>query len=156
MSVLNWLEILEEKICNEVILIKVTLLTIQNLHTFKKNHLQTAQNACIRFCLRMERKKSNGLNHFEKINWLPVTNSADPCIVTTICISKNNFSPAYMSDVVVRTRTSVDSFPEPIHQEKLFRKSISYLESKIWNDLDRNIRTSASAKSFKHTFKKSS
>ena len=99
MSVLNWLEILEEKICNEVILIKVTLLTIQNLHTFKKNHLQTAQNACIRFYLRMERRKSNRINHFEKINWLPVTNRADPCIVIIIYIFKNNFSPAYMSDM---------------------------------------------------------
>ena len=45
-----------------------------NLSMLLKNKLQTAQNACIRFCLGKERRSHIGLNHFEKNNWLPVKN----------------------------------------------------------------------------------
>ena len=42
-----------------------------------ENKMQTAQNACIRFCLVMEGKNHIGLNHFKKINWLPVKNRVE-------------------------------------------------------------------------------
>ena len=122
-----------------------------------KNKLQTAQNACIRFCLRTERKSHIGLNHFEKINWLPVKNRADQCIVVMAYNFKNSHSPVYMlsdiytlnSSLFVKTRRSVDSFLEPIYMKEISRKSISYLGSKIWNGFDRNIKTS----SLKHALK---
>ena len=93
-----------------------------------KNKLQTAQKACIRFCLGMERRSH-----------------------------KNNLSPVYMSDIytlnsypVVKTRRFVDSFVEPICMKEISRKSIPYFGSKIWNGLDKNIKTN----SFKHALKK--
>ena len=52
--------------------------------------------------------------------------------------------------LIVKTRRSVDSFVEPIYAKEISRKSISYLGSKIWNGLDRNIKTS---NSFKHALK---
>ena len=61
-----------------------------------KNKLQTAQNAWIRFCLEMERRSRIGLNHFAKINWQPVKNRVDPCIVVMAYNFKNN-SLVYMS-----------------------------------------------------------
>ena len=60
------------------------------------------------------------------------------------------------SSPVVKTRTSVDTFVEPIYMKKISRKSISYLGSKIWMGLDKNIKTSTSANSFKHTLKNDS
>ena len=60
------------------------------------------------------------------------------------------------SSPVVKTRTSVDTFVEPIYMKKISRKSISYLGSKIWMGLDKNIKTSTSANSFKHTLKNNS
>ena len=60
------------------------------------------------------------------------------------------------SSPVVETRTSVDTFVEPIYMKKISRKSISYLGSKIWMGLDKNIKTSTSANSFKHTLKNNS
>ena len=125
-----------------------------------KSKLQTAQNASIRFCLGTERRSHIGLNHFEKINWLPVKNRADQCIEVRAYNFKNNLSPVYMlsdiytlnSSLVVKTRRSVDSFLEPIYMKEISRKSISYLGSKIWNGLDRNIKTS----SLKHALKNNS
>ena len=93
-----------------------------NLSISLKNKLQTAQNARIRFCLGIERRSQIGLNHFEKINWLPVKNRVDQCIAVTAYNFKNNLSPVYMSDIytlnsssVVKTRRSVDCFIEPIY-----------------------------------------
>ena len=60
------------------------------------------------------------------------------------------------SSPVVKTRTSVDTFVEPIYMKKISRKSISYLGSKIWMGLDKNIKTFTSANSFKHTLKNNS
>ena len=70
-----------------------------NLSMSLKNKFQTAQIACIRFCLGMERRDHIGLNHFEKINWLPVNNRVDQCIAVTAYNFKNNLSPVYMSDI---------------------------------------------------------
>ena len=64
-----------------------------------------------------------------------------------IYISTLNSSP------VVRTRRSVDSFVESDHMNEIFRKSILYLGSKIWNDLNRRIKKSTSTNSFKHILK---
>ena len=126
-----------------------------------KNKLQTAQSTCIRFCLGMERKGHIGLNHFKKINWLPVKNRVDECIAVTAYNFKNNLSPVNMSDIctlnsspVVKTRRSVDNFLGPIYVKEMSTQSISYLGSKIWNGLDRNIKTSTSINSFKHALKK--
>ena len=69
-----------------------------NLSMSLKNKLQTAQSACIRFCLGMERRSHIGLNQFEKINWLPVKNKVDQCIAVTANNFKNNLSPVYMLD----------------------------------------------------------
>ena len=111
-----------------------------NLTMSLKIKIQTAQNACIRFCLRMERKSHIGLNHFEKINWMPVKNRVDQCIAVTAYNFKNNLSPVYMPDIytpnsspVVKTRRSVDSFVDLIYMKEISRNSISYLGSKIWN-----------------------
>ena len=41
-----------------------------NLSMSLKNKLQTAQNACIRFCIGMERRNHIRLTRFEKINLL--------------------------------------------------------------------------------------
>ena len=54
-----------------------------NLFMSWKNKLQTAQNACIIFCLGIERRGHIGFNRFEKINWLSFKNMVDQCIAVT-------------------------------------------------------------------------
>ena len=72
-----------------------------NLPMSLKNKLQTAHNTCIRFFLGMERRSHIGLNHFEKINWLPVKNRVDQCIAVTAYNFKNNLSPVYISYIYI-------------------------------------------------------
>ena len=43
-----------------------------NLNKKYKNKLQVLQKKYIRFCLQLGNREYIGIEHFEKINWLPV------------------------------------------------------------------------------------
>ena len=60
------------------------------------------------------------------------------------------------SSPVVKTRRSVANFVEPIYMKEISRKLTSYLGFKIWNGLDKNIKTSTSMNSFKYALKNNS
>ena len=132
-----------------------------NLSMSLKTKLQTAQNSCIRYCLGLKDRSHIGKNEFEKINWLPVLNRVEQCLAVTAYNFKNDLSPKYMSDIyslrispTIRTRRSIDSFEEPFFKKEIARKSVSYLGSKIWNDLNQDIKASPSTNSFKHALKR--
>ena len=129
-----------------------------NLSMSLWNKLRTAENACKRFCLGMERRSHIGLNHFEKINWLPVKNRVDQSIAVTDYNFKNNLSHVkyIYAKLLSGSTRSVDSFAEAVFMKEISRKSITYLGSKIWNGLDKNIQTSTSTSSFKHALKNNS
>ena len=70
---------------------------------------------------------------------------------------KNALSPKYIGDIYslqisrnIRTRRSTDNFAAPFYKKEIARKSTSYLRSKIWNDLNQDIKITPSANSFKH------
>ena len=46
-----------------------------NLNKKLKSKLQTVQNRYIRYCLQLDNRSQIGVKHFEKINWLPATES---------------------------------------------------------------------------------
>ena len=88
--------------------------------------------------LVVTRRSHIWLNHFEKVNWLPVKNRAGHCIAMTAYNFQDNLSIEYKSDIYtlnsspfVRIRRSMDNFVEPIYMKEISRKSISCLGSKI-------------------------
>ena len=126
-----------------------------------KTKLQTTQNSCIRYCLGLKDRSHIEKNEFEKINWLQVSNRVDQCLAVTAFNFKNDLYPKYMGDIYslrispnIRTLGSADSFVVPIYKIEIARKSISYLGSKIWNDLNQDMKPSPSAISFKHALKR--
>ena len=54
----------------------------------------------------------------------------------------------------ISTLRSTDSFVVPFYKKEIARKSISYLESKIWNDLNQDIKASPGANSFNNALKR--
>ena len=54
----------------------------------------------------------------------------------------------------IGTRRSTDSFVAPFYEKEIARKSICHLRSKIWNDLNQDIKASSSVNSFKHALKR--
>ena len=55
-----------------------------NLNKDIKTRLQAAQNECIRFYLKLGDRKSVTIKEFEKINWLPIHESVNQCILSCI------------------------------------------------------------------------
>ena len=53
-----------------------------NLNKNFKMCLQAAQNKCIRFCLKLGDRKSITVKEFEKINWLPIHERVNQCILS--------------------------------------------------------------------------
>ena len=130
-----------------------------NLSMSLKTKLQTTQNSCIKYYLRLKDRSHIKKNEFKKINRLPVSNRID-CLAVTAYNFNNAFSPKYMDNIYslqilpnIRARRSTDSLAVPFYNKEIVRKSISYSESKIWNDLNQDIKTSASANSFKHALR---
>ena len=129
-----------------------------NLSISLKIKLQTIHNSCIKYCLGLKGRSHIGKNEFEKIDWLRVSNRVDQWLAVTAYNFKN---VQYMDDIYplrispnIRTRRSTDSFVVPFYKKEIARKSISYLGSKIWNDLNQDVKASPSVNSFKHALKR--
>ena len=71
-----------------------------NLSMSLKNGLQTAQNACIRFFLGMEKRSHIALNHFLKNNWLPVKIGLNNALRWWLTILKIA-SPLYICQIYI-------------------------------------------------------
>ena len=132
-----------------------------NLSMSLKTKLQTTQNSGIRYCLGQKDRSHIGKNEFEKIYWLPVSNTVDQCLAVARCNFKNTHSPKCMGDIYslrispnIRTRRSTNSFVVPFYKNEIARKSVFYLGSKIWSDLNQDINASPSANSFKDALKR--
>ena len=104
-----------------------------NLSMSLKTKLQKTQNFCIKYCLGLKDRSHIGKSEFDKINWLPVSNSADHCLAVTAYNFKNSFSQKYMDDIYslpisrnIRTLRSTDSFIVLFYKKEIVRKSISY------------------------------
>ena len=54
-----------------------------NLTKNLKNHLKAAQNKCFRFCVKLEDRTSIKINENEKINWLPIHDRVNQCILSS-------------------------------------------------------------------------
>ena len=126
-----------------------------------KTKLQTTQNSCIRYCLGLEDRSHIGKNEFEKLNWLPVSNRVEQCLAVTAYNFKNALAPEYVGYIYslrispnIRKRRSTNSFAVPFYKREIARKSISYFGSKVWNDLNQDIKASPSVNSFKYALKR--
>ena len=61
-----------------------------NLTKKLKNRIQTSQNKCIRFCLRLDKMTHISRTQFEILNWLPVTERFNQCINSIVFEYVNN------------------------------------------------------------------
>ena len=65
-----------------------------NLNKNFKNRLQAAQNKCIRFCLKLGDRTS-----IKVLNWLPIHDRVNQCILSAIYKFHANNAPDYMNEV---------------------------------------------------------
>ena len=81
-----------------------------NLNKNLKTRLQTAQNKCRRFCLKLGDRTSIKINEFEKINWLPIHDRVNQFALSSIYKFHANIFPGYMNS---RLRCSYQQLKRP-------------------------------------------
>ena len=111
------------------------------------------------FCLYLDNRAHLGLEEFRKINWLPTRERFEQCVTVGTYKFCQNISPAYISDVFVKTnghhntRRSTEMLTHPMKNTNQGQQGLSYLGPKFWNILPSKIKLSQSANDFKHAIK---
>ena len=131
-----------------------------NLNQNIKKKLQTFQNKCIRFCLQLGNRSHIGVNEFNAINWLNVTDRFDQCVSASVFKYFNNDSPVYMAEIYkpvtrnsIGTRNSFLKLNKPSRKTKQGQNCLSYIGPSIWNRLPDGIKDSNNVNNFKHKVK---
>ena len=125
-----------------------------------KTHLLAAQNKCIRLCLKLNDRSSIKLREFEKINWLPVHERISQCSLCNVYKFFANKCPEYFDELFfpqetnrINTRYSYQKLTLPKRTTNTGQKALSYTGPALWNNLDKNLKTSSSLNIFKHKIK---
>ena len=126
-----------------------------NLNKNFKNRLQAAQNKCIRFCLKLGDRTS-----IKVLNWLPIHDRVNQCILSAIYKFHANNAPDYMNEVFshaesngIPTRCSYQKLKLPHRKTNQGLRALSYIGHSLWNKLDKSLKTSVSLNAFKHNLK---
>ena len=70
-----------------------------NLNEKLKNKIQTTQNKRVRFCLSLDNMAHISQNEFEKLNWLPISERINQCILSTTFKFVSDIGPNYLNEV---------------------------------------------------------
>ena len=132
-----------------------------NLNKKLKNKIQTTHNKCVRFCLNLDKMVHVSQNEFEKLNWLPISNRINQCILLTTFKFVNDIGRNYLNEVFQWAAESNRTHKSDYHKLKhLFRKTtagqnlLSFLEPSKWNKLPESTKKCNNIYTFKHNLKK--
>ena len=94
------------------------------------------------------------------MNWLPIHDRVNQCILSTIYKFHANNAPDYMSEVFshaesngIPTRCSYQKLKLPHRKTNQGLRALSYIGHSLWNKLDKSLKTSVSLNAFKHNLK---
>ena len=124
-----------------------------NLNKNFKMCLQAAQNKCIRFCLKLGDRKSIAVKELEKINWLPIQERFNQCMLSCIYKFHAKKAPDYMDEIFshavcnrIPTHYSYQKLKLPHHKRSQGLRALSYIGPSLW-------KTSAFLNAFEHNIK---
>ena len=131
-----------------------------NLNKSIKDRLQSAQNKCIKFCLKIGYRTSVKAQDFETIDWLNVHDRFLQVVASSVYKFFHNNGPDYMDEIYypadqegMRTRFSYQKLVIPRKKTKMGMESLSYIAPSFWNTLPTSLKLSVSVNSFKHKIK---
>ena len=70
-----------------------------NLTQKLKKKLQVMQSKCIRFCLQLDKMSTISHKEFKDLNWLPVINRFEQCVISIVFEFINGKCPYYLNEV---------------------------------------------------------
>ena len=70
-----------------------------NLTQKLKKKLQVMQNKCVCFCLQLDKMSTISHKEFKDLNWLPVINRFEQCVISIVFKFINGNCPYYLNEV---------------------------------------------------------
>ena len=115
---------------------------VSNLNKKLKNKIQTTQNKCFRFSLNLDKMAHISQNEFVKLNWLPINDEINQCVLSTTFKFVNDIGPNYLNELLQwaaesnRTlRNNYRKLKHPFRKTTAGQNSLSFLGPSKWNKL---------------------
>ena len=128
-----------------------------NLKKKIKYRIQTAQNKCIRFCLKLDNLKRISHEEFQRLNWLPVTYKFKQCVHSIVFKHFNEQCPNYLSEVFnvatesnIQLRSSFQELKCPFRKTNNCHFALSYIGPTFWNKTRKTRKRTNNLNTFKH------
>ena len=122
------------------ILVMPALHATLNLNKKLKMKVQIAQNKCIRFCQKLDKRYHISNKEFESINWLPVNKRVHQCINAITFKFVNNACPHYLNEVYeytpqcrIESRRNFPKLKAPFRKTNMGQNGLSYTGPSLWN-----------------------
>ena len=132
-----------------------------NLTKKLKHGIQTTQNTCMRFCLRLDKLKHISHEEFESLNWLSVTYRFKQCVISIFFKYFNEQCPNYLNEVFgvatesnFQLRNSFQKFKYPFQKINNGQYALSCIDPTFCNKTPDILKRSNNLNTFKHNFKK--
>ena len=125
-----------------------------------ENKIQTTKNKCVWFWLNLD-DGSYITKWVRKLNWLPISDRINQCILSSTFKFDNDIGPNYLNEVFQwaaecnRTlRNKYLKLKHPFHQTTSGQNSLCFLGSSKWNKLPESTKKCNNINTFKLNLKK--
>ena len=114
------------------------------------------QNRCVCFCLQLDKMSKISHKEFKDLNWLPVFNRFEQCVVSIVFkfINDNYYLNEvfeFMSEGNISLR---NNFLKLFRNTNTSQKAISFIGPSFWNQIPETLKKTDNLNTFKHNLKK--
>ena len=127
----------------------------------KLKKIQIAQNKCIRFCLKLDKRYHIFSNEFDSINCMPVNIRVHQCINAITFKFFNNACPHCLNEVYeyapqcrIELRRNFAKVKVRFRKTSMGQDGLSYIGPSLWNNLPESLKKNNTVlNTFKHNLK---
>ena len=132
-----------------------------NLTQKLKKKLQVMQNKCIPFCLQFDKMSTTSHKESKDLNWLPVINSFEQCVISIAFKFINGNCPYYLNEVFefapegnISLRNNLLKLKRPFRNTNTGQKTLFFIGPSFWNQIPETLKKTDNLNTFKHNLKK--
>ena len=132
-----------------------------NLTQKLKKKLQVMQNKCIRFCLQLDKMSTISHKEFKDLNWLPVINRFEQCVISIVFKFINGNCPYCLNEVFeftpegnISLTNNFLKLQRPFRNTNIGQEALSFIGPSFWNQILETLKKTDNLNNFKHDLKK--
>ena len=119
------------------------------------------QNKCNHFCLQLDKMSTISHKEFNDLNWLPVINCFEQCVISIAFKFINGNWPHYLNEVFefasegnISLRNNFLKLKQPFRNTNTGQKALSFIDPSFWNQIPETLKKIENLYTFKHDLKK--